>query len=300
MLTAALQHSPHSAKRAGGREVIENKARSTRGSARHALLESAFVNWRLPSYLGSLAYRAGRVSTRVAEAMMDLRLDLKTREGQRIFARLRDVNAPAEVFGLREYEHPWLDWPSVEYVLDIGAHVGAFTLWVTARSRCHVLALEPNPSTRRMLEANVRRQGLGDRVEVRPWALAGGRGSRSLRPAPDSAATSLVSEMTSGDVQVEAMDLAGAIVASGFPRIDIVKMDIEGAEYEVFESVSSDVLEAPACWVIECHPHPGKAMGSVERALASAGYETAALDKPHGQQLVIARRRVQAPTSHHT
>jgi FkbM family methyltransferase len=284
--------------------VVERRSVPTRRSARLTLLHAAFTNWRLPGYLGSVAYRVRRFSHPAFDALMDLRLDLKTRQGPRIFARLRDVNAPGEVFGLGEYEYPWLDWSRFDYVLDIGAHVGAFTAWVTARSKCRILALEPNPATRALLEANVKRLHLGDRVAVRGWALAGGPGVRRLRPDADSAASGLVLDVAIGDVQVEAVDLAGAIAAAGFPHVDVVKMDIEGAEYEVFESGAAGMIQTPDYWVVECHPVDGIPIDSVERALESAGYEVAIVVKPYGQQLVIGRRprgmERQNPTSHQT
>jgi len=205
--------------------------------------------------------------------------------------RLRDVNGPAEVFGLDEYETPWLDWSNVVYVLDAGAHVGGFTLWAANRSLCQIEALEPNPSTRALLESNVRREGLGDRVRVRPWALAAGKGSRRLRPAADSAASALVDQSERGDVQVEAVTLAEAIAASGFPHIDLLKMDIEGAEHEVFGALDAQTLGRIEFWIIECHPVPGTNPAAIQQVLVSAGFDVTEVTKPLGQALLIARRQ---------
>jgi FkbM family methyltransferase len=262
------------------------------------LLETAFTNWRVPGYVGSVAYRVRRFSPTLFDALMNIRFDMKTKDGTRVLARVRDMNGPAEVFGLGEYDLPWIDWSSLEYVLDIGAHVGSFTLWVAARSRCKILALEPNPATRRLLESNVKNQQLQDRVAVRGWALAGGPGLRRLRPAADSAASALVFEVAVGDLQVEAIDLAGAITASEFPHLDLVKLDIEGAEYEVFHNAPVKVLQAPRYWVVECHAAAGVSWDAIETALTSAGFEVATVAKPQGQKLLVARR--QDGTSHQT
>src|ERR1700687_4549596 len=105
-----------------GGEGVVRKPLSTSRSPRLALLEAAFTNWRVPGYLGSFAYRARRGSPAVFERLMHVRLLLQTRTGPSLLARLRDVNGPAEVFGLDEYETPWLDWSHVAYVLDAGAH----------------------------------------------------------------------------------------------------------------------------------------------------------------------------------
>jgi len=215
---------------------------------------------------------------------------LKTRQGPALLARLRDVNGPGEVFGLHEYDTPWLDWSRIAYVLDAGAHVGGFTLWAAARSKCRIIALEPNPSTRELLEANVRGQQLDDRVQVKPWALAASRGERHLRAAPDSAATALVDDSARGDLDVAAVTLADAITSSGFPRIDLLKMDIEGAEHEVFGAISSDTLRLVDFWIVECHPGPGASQEAIAGVLTSAGFEVTTIAKPLGQALLIARR----------
>ena len=262
-----------------------------RRSPRLALLEAAFTNWRLPGYLGSIAYRLRRVSPLLFDRLMSVRLVLRTRRGPSMVARLRDVNGPAEVFGLDEYDNRWLDWSRVDYVLDAGAHVGGFTLWASTRSRCRIVALEPNPSTRALLEANVRRQHLEDRVRVRPWALGASTGPRRLRPAADSAATALVEESSRGDIEVEAVTLMDAITSTGFPRIDLLKMDIEGAEHEVFGAVNAETLRRVDFWMIERHPVPNAVKDNIAGLLRSAGFDISTIAKPLGLELITARRR---------
>ena len=234
--------------------VVQRKTSPSSRSPRLALLESAFINWRLPGYLGSLAYRARRLSPFLFNAMMNTRIVLKTREGPWLVARLRDVNGPAEVFGLGEYERPWLDWTAVEYVVDAGAHVGGFSLWAASRSDCRIFALEPNPSTGGLLQANVRIAQLDGRVKVRKWALAAQKGSRRFHAAADSAASSLVADPALGEVEVETVTLEDVMAAGGFPRIDVVKMDIEGAEHEVFAAASAETLQKVRLWIVEIHP----------------------------------------------
>jgi hypothetical protein len=107
-----------------------------------------------------------------------------------------------------------------------------------------------------------------------------------------------VFEVAVGDLQVEAIDLAGAITASEFPQLDLVKLDIEGAEYEVFKSATAEVLQAPRYWVVECHAAAGRTWDAIETEVRGAGFDVATVAKPRGQKLLVARR--QALTSHQT
>ncbi len=255
-----------------------------------AVLEAAYVNWRTPANLGSAAYRIRRLSPALFDLMMDRPLTVKTRQGPELRVRLRDAIGPAEVFGLNEYETNLIDWSAARYVIDAGAHVGAFTIWVASRSPAAIMAIEPNPAVRRLLEGNVARLGLGHRVTVRPWALAAGNGRRHLRPAQDSAGTALVFDPVVGDVEVDSVGLVEMIAASGFPEIDVVKMDIEGAEYEVLGAADDATVRSVASWVIECHAGPGQDPHTVEARLEGAGFTVRSIEKPHGQRLLFATR----------
>jgi FkbM family methyltransferase len=260
-------------------------------SPRLELLRSAFTNWRIPGYLGSLVYRVRPFSPSVFERLMDVSVVLRTRDGPSLAARLRDVNGPAEVFGAHEYAHPFLDWTRVSYVVDAGAHVGGFTLWAASRSACRILALEPNPEVRRLLEANVRRTGLVERVIISDRALAAHGGRRWLRPASDSAASALASEETGGDLPVETVGLADAIAGSGFPRVDLLKIDVEGAEYEVFAHLEPGTLDAVTYCVVECHPAAGVDQDAIQQLLRASGFEVDVVPKPNQLSLLVARRK---------
>ncbi len=219
-----------------------------------------------------------------------MRFTLHTHQGPTLEARLKDLNGPAEVFGAGEYSDSLVDWSGVNYVMDVGAHVGGFALWTASRSDCRVVSLEPDPDVRRILESNVRRQGWGDRILVLPWALAGGRGSRSLRPAADSTATMFASDTAQGDLEVETIGLSDAIAAAAFPRVDLLKIDIEGAEYEVFAALEPEGLLSVAVCVIECHPVPGASIDSILEKLKAAGFAVTTTVKPNDLVLVTARR----------
>ena len=265
---------------------------AVRKPRRWELLRAGFTNWRIPAVLAFIDYRSNQVWPGRLTAVGDVRCDLHARTGTRLVARVRDVNAPAEVFGRDEYDQAGIDWPNVEFVLDLGGHVGSFTLWAAARTHARFFTVEPNPAVHELLRANVTRAGLDDRVTLRQAAIAGESGRSWLELDTDSAASRLRAGPTDGPrgLEVEVIMLEQAVAESGFPRIDVVKMDIEGAEYSALARSDAALLGSVRHWIVECHPgHEGTA-ASVESRLAEAGLTPISAAKPDGLALVTASR----------
>jgi FkbM family methyltransferase len=130
-------------------------------------------------------------------------------------------------------------------VIDVGAHVGLFTVllayqvWETGR----VIAYEPSPRMLDLLRDNTTMNWLGDRVEIVPKAAAAASGTLpfiaparytmtgSLRPVEHLLSTEDRAD-TVERIEVEAEPLD--VHAGRFERIDLVKIDVEGAEEQVF------------------------------------------------------------------
>ena len=119
------------------------------------------------------------------------------------------------------------------HVLDLGANIGYFALLSAALvgPAGSVIAVEPNPSNARLLEASRRANGF-NHVTVAQVAAGLGPGLLALHrshsngttsAAPDEAAALLDAE-TVGCVRAETLVPRGR-------RIDLIKVDVEGAEY---------------------------------------------------------------------
>ena len=138
-------------------------------------------------------------------------------------------------------------------MLDVGAHVGMYTL-AAARAlagRGRVLAFEPNPAARRQLEANVALNGL-DNVLVSDAAVAAEPGEALLHvPDTDDPSFSslgggrfaegepLAVPTTTLDAEVEARGLTPAFV----------KIDVEGAELGVLAGAERTLERRPVLLV---------------------------------------------------
>ncbi|MEX0641551.1 MAG: FkbM family methyltransferase [Pirellulales bacterium] len=170
-----------------------------------------------------------------------------------------------------------------ECFVDVGANSGYFSL-LAAKLLAHrgkVYAFEPFPLTRTRLEENIRENGQDDRIVVFPVALAAARESRTLFTCSGnlgmtSFSTSDRSHAPAGEeVQCDALDAVWDEI--GNPRVDLLKMDVEGAEWLIFPGMRR-VLAEQLCrhLLIEIHPRQIRELGGQPRAildaLVEAGY----------------------------
>jgi FkbM family methyltransferase len=181
-------------------------------------------------------------------------------------------------------------------IVDIGANIGAFALLIESRARgARVHCFEPGPETRGLLERNISANGLQEYVAVHPFAVSDRRGAVELMRTDLTMHRSIFPNgYASGESdRVETLPLSEALDLAG-DRIDLLKIDVEGAEIEIVEGM------APADWgrveraVIEYHDffRPG-CRERVERVLAGAGFgtiETIEEPKMAGMGLIRARR----------
>jgi FkbM family methyltransferase len=144
-------------------------------------------------------------------------------------------------------------------IVDLGANVGIFTLYA-ARCAAHakIFAVEPFPSTFLRLVVIVCGHALEDRVTCLNAAAAGTNGLRTMSevPVPSQrrtlASTSSAASMNPG-TQVTGKTLEAILDENKLQQVDLLKVDIEGSEYEVFLSSSQNVLARVSRIAMEYH-----------------------------------------------
>ena len=140
-------------------------------------------------------------------------------------------------------------------VMDIGANFGVFTSYC-ALNGCNVVAYEPHPVAFRMLHESLERNGVTDKVQTVNKAIY--RKSGQLPFASSSGyepnATWVWSNgtlMGDSSTTVDTITLDEALAQK--PVWDCVKMDIEGAEFDVLEVASLDMLKRIKFLTVEFH-----------------------------------------------
>jgi len=187
------------------------------------------------------------------------RMEVRLRNGGGTFMvrpNTRDINEVLAVGLGYEYPPALFDaLPPHSTLIDCGAHIGTFAVFVALRNpTCTIAAIEPEDHNCALLEENITRNGLSDRVKVCHGAVAPHDGNFELRLSNTNNGHSLTQPMNEGRRSQPTRGYSlGGIVAQHCPdRPYAVKMDIEGAEYDVLPQ-SRPAIEHALFVVMEWH-----------------------------------------------
>jgi FkbM family methyltransferase len=142
-------------------------------------------------------------------------------------------------------------------VMDIGANIGAFALFAAWVPGVRVFAFEPHPRNYEFLQSNI----TANKANVRPFplAVANERGLRKVWLDGTSGGHRLYDRVLNGRlerwIEVQTETLAGAISSCGLTRVDFLKLDCEGAEFEILLNCSASCLKQIGKISLEFHNH---------------------------------------------
>jgi len=141
-----------------------------------------------------------------------------------------------EIFDFKLYEHASGFIPGPGWVVfDVGANAGIFTIQQALRG-ARVFAFEPNPECVRRLTKSIEVNGLKDSVRLLDVAVGAKPSMGSLKATSNATPTGFVSVVESlgeGDVAVKIVSIDEVALEFGVDHIDLLKIDAEGAEYDV-------------------------------------------------------------------
>lgn len=176
-------------------------------------------------------------------------------------------------------------------IIDAGANTGlAMLFFKLVAPDCHVTCFEPDPLNCELISANVRNNGLRD-VSVCNAALSDADGTITIYA--NAALTGDTAQSLSRTFRASLADAPGAIRQYEVPAlslkpflrdpVDILKLDIEGAEGRVIRSLG-DSLRDVGCVLMEYHYlREGNRLQDVIGQLEDAGHDFR-LEAPDGLQ----------------
>jgi len=133
------------------------------------------------------------------------------------------------------------------FVLDAGGYLGDYAAEIRSRYDCKVLILEP---VLEFFEQIEKRFEYDDKVEVINVGLAHVSGSASISLAANS---SSIKSASGGRLeQIALLSFRDLVERFDLERIDLVKMNIEGSEFDVLPSMLNSSIDIK-CYLVQFH-----------------------------------------------
>jgi FkbM family methyltransferase len=179
---------------------------------------------------------------------------LETRSGLRIKLRVNstDLMAFTHVWLLRDYEKHDFEIHNNDIIIDIGAHIGLFTLFASQFCKeGRIFCFEPVKENYDMLLSNLQ---LNNVTNAKPFnnAVSEKKGDVKIHLNDDESGHSMFTNGTKF-IQIQSTSLKDIIDSNNLEKCDYVKMDCEGAEYGIIDSLPDDYFNKIKKMCIEYH-----------------------------------------------
>jgi FkbM family methyltransferase len=202
---------------------------------------------------------------------------------------------PNEFFLLQRVIQPGMTF------IDAGANMGLYSIFAARRvgPRGKVLALEPSGREFEILQKNVKLNSLTNVIVIRK-ALADRASDLDLSVAPLGKSGHNTLGAFGYDTpldhreRVHAERLDDVVYSEGLGRVDVIKMDIEGAEMAALRGAVETLRQFKPVLLIELSDrslqHQGSGSGEVLAWLEQQGYRTFCFDPATGSPVALKTR----------
>ncbi|MBU0546500.1 FkbM family methyltransferase [Patescibacteria group bacterium] len=210
-----------------------------------------------------------------------------------------DQSVMREIFKFREYKSAEESiFVAKDPILDIGAHVGFFSMYCRALNpKVKIFAVEPASENLEMLNSHIKENKLKN-IIVAECAVSGKTGKRLLEKDEETINYRLSPKFADlkkcSSIKTETYSFRDFCAKNEIKKISLMKMDIEGGEYEVLESMSSEDFALVKFIILEYHNSRSENFRELENILRENGFSVQSFpskfDKSMGFLFAINKR----------
>jgi FkbM family methyltransferase len=176
-----------------------------------------------------------------------------------------------EIFALKVYDHPHCRVEKNDVVVDIGANLGFFSYYAILHEAQIVYAFEPGPNQARAILENFGDLG---KIKVEQKAVSDTNGFVIFSPHTISVLSQI--SKSSDDQKsnsCESVNLFDYCKEHNIPKINFLKLDCEGSEWQIFESLSDDFIANIDKIALEYHLNTDGRVDFLVERLRFLGFE---------------------------
>jgi len=163
-----------------------------------------------------------------------------------------------------------------DVVVDIGASCGSFIDFCLSKNVSKIIALEPSPSF------SILNNTFENETRVIAENKAISIDNKNKKFVVESLTTlSRITETDISDknyIEVKCISLDALIFKYNLNKIDVLKMDIEGYEYEIFKNLQNDTLNNINKIILEFHANENNKLDTIKEKLLNCGYKLETFD----------------------
>ena len=219
------------------------------------LIPTVFKNW-FKVWVYLLIIYMPFTGLKVATPIVHLRSSIKLK------IRLKnvlDIGSILETHTKKEYTPVKLRVPENAAIIDIGASIGDFSIFCASffkGSSC--FCFEPNMVAYKICQENISLNNLQSRIKCYPLAVSNKAG-----------------EMMIGKDMFEAITFDQIFTDNKIDKCDLLKIDIEGAEYAMLMNTAKDTLKRIMAITMECHIYSdkGEELSKLKQYLLEQGFQ---------------------------
>ena len=182
------------------------------------------------------------------------RIVLKTKKNLDIIIRgtLSDVMQFSTVWLIKDYDHTDFKIKNNDIIIDVGSHIGLFSLY--AAEKCNVgkvFAFEPIETNYNIFLENIKINNLKN-IFPQNVAISKETTDVIMNLHEDESGHSMFG--TGGkEIKVKSITLKGFFEKNNIKKCNLIKLDCEGAEYEIIDSIPSKYFDIIDKFIIEYH-----------------------------------------------
>jgi len=162
-----------------------------------------------------------------------------------------------QVYGGSEYSIGDLGINANSIIIDVGAHIGSFTIKVAEMAtKGKIFSFEPEPSNFRLLKKNIQINKLKN-VCLFKKGIARETGRFKLYKflPRETASYSIVAAFSQPFIMIDCVSLEETLRENEIKSVDLLKLDCEGAEYQILYNTPPECLVKINRIVIEYHDY---------------------------------------------
>ena len=179
---------------------------------------------------------------------------LESRSGMKIKLRVNstDIMAFTHVWLLHEYDRAEFEIKDTDVVIDIGAHIGLFALFASQFCKNgKIYCFEPVKENFELLESNLVLNNIRNVISFNA-AISINNDNITIYLNKDESGHSMY-VVGSKKIQVKAFTLQDVFDSNKLQKCDFIKIDCEGEEYAIIDSLSTTYFNKINKMCIEYH-----------------------------------------------